>query len=740
MKSGLRLAWLSCRQLLPVGLLVLAPAPAAAETAQNPETAGGTEYVRLESVDAAAAVDLSGEEAEIPSPTLFSSVLVEQSNDSLPNVTLPDVELAAIEPLVVESSGADADLLGVDLSGIELAEAASDTAIASESIAQETVLEEPDASDADAAVTGEEDAVLDDASGDSPDTSSDPEAAATEETSDAEADDAAEADAEAGETADEEIVEESSESDEDEPEDELTAAEVRRRQLLIEGDRLFLQGDYAAAEQRYREAKDAFEEGTVVERADPVSDPDLLSPAGQVYWREYLAGAETELETRIFIPLELLTEEHPEFVPGHIEYAQRLRGADRTSEALATLERATSLYPNSAELAVARVNALAESEEWLQAAIAARQFALLNPDDPLSSELETRSEEYQDRFRRRLRGRLTRNAIGNAITGALGFALTGNIFGPLSAIETTVLLIRGESAVGESIANRAARELDLIEDEEVVAYVNDMGQELAALAGRGEFEYEFYVVAEDELNAFALPGGKIFVNAGAITRTETGAEFAGLLAHELSHAVLSHGFQLVTGGNLTANVLQFVPYGGLATNLAVLRYSRDMERQADALGTQILASSPYAADGMHALMQTLYEETEHRGRFDWLSTHPDVPERIENIETLIIHNGYNRFAFEGIERHLEIRARVEQLLQEDEKIDTDLEGEPDEEVDTGTDQNSDDESETEPDSSPNPGTGFDADLGGLEPFPPASTVNFPHGNPALDPTENSLLE
>ncbi|MEM7770180.1 MAG: M48 family metalloprotease [Cyanobacteria bacterium P01_A01_bin.37] len=460
-----------------------------------------------------------------------------------------------------------------------------------------------------------------------------------------------------------------------EGEEEISAEVAHWQQLLMEGDRFFLQGDYLAAEQRYQEAKDPEnEDADPIDRPEAYVDPDLLPPAGRVYWREYQTGLETGLETRIYIPLGLLAEEYPEFIPGQVEYALLLSESDdeeAKQKAIERLEQGTALFPDNAELARARVDFLAQEEQWLQAAIAARQFTILNPEAPELPDFQVDADEYQRRFRSRLRGRLTRNAIGSALTGALGVALTGNPFGAFSAIETTVLMLRGESAVGRSIANQAVEELDLIEDDEVVAYVNEIGQELASLSGRDEFEYEFYVVEESDLNAFALPGGKVFVNAGAILKANTEAEFAGLLAHELAHAVLSHGFQLVTRGNLTANVLQFVPYGGYVTNLAVLSYSRSMERQADALGTQLLSNSDYAADGLHRLMITLNEESDRRSLFDWLSTHPDTPERIRNIDRLIDNNGYNRYAFEGIERHLHIQERVEQLLREADKLDDD---------------------------------------------------------------------
>ncbi len=472
-----------------------------------------------------------------------------------------------------------------------------------------------------------------------------------------------------------EIASDEDGSDEDGSDEDGSDEYLRWQQLLMEGDRLFLQGRYLDAEARYQEAKDPEDDDPdPIERPEAFTDPALLSTAGQVYWREYQAGLEAGMDTRIQVPLELLTQEFPEFIPAQIDYALLLSESEddeAKQEAIELLEQGTALFPDHAALARTRVDFLAAEEEWLQAAIAARQFAVLNPEAPEREEFEAAADEYQRKFRSRLRGQLTRNAIGNAIMGGVGFALTGNLFGPFSALETTVMMLRGESAIGESIANRAAEELDLIEHEEVVSYVNDIGQELASLAGRDEFEYEFYVVEEDDLNAFALPGGKVFVNAGAILSTETEAELAGLVAHELAHAVLSHGFQMMTSGNLTANVLQLLPYGGYVANLAVLRYSRGMERQADRLGTQLLANSHYAADGLHRLMITLHEEGDRQGRFDWLSTHPDTPERIRNLDRLIDENGYNRYAFEGIERHLQVRERVEQLLREADKLDDD---------------------------------------------------------------------
>lgn len=466
-----------------------------------------------------------------------------------------------------------------------------------------------------------------------------------------------------------EPVEESS-NDTDKPapepdEVELSPAEQERLRLLTEADRLWQQGQYADAELLYRKVKHPGQAIAVRDRPSALFDPALLSPAGQVYWREAEAGQAQNLLTRVLVPLQLLTSQFPEFIPGQIRYAEVLLQQEddaQTEQALLALEQATTLYPDQAELMRLRVDALAAHEQFLEASIAARQFAVLNADDAAASDFTLLADEHLDDYQDRLRSRLTTTAIANALTGALGFALTGNLFGPLSAIQTSVVLLRGEEAVGESIAADAAEQLPLLPDPEVVAYVNQIGQRLAAATGRTEFEYEFYVVADAELNAFALPGGKVFVNAGAIAQTNSEAELAGLLAHELAHAVLSHGFQMVTQGNLTANLLQFIPYGGIATDLAVLSYSRDMERQADALATRLLATSGYAADGLRNLMMTPLGEQNEDYPLEWLSTHPDTAERIRNIETQIADNGYNPYAFEGVEQHWQMRRRVEQVL------------------------------------------------------------------------------
>jgi predicted Zn-dependent protease len=448
--------------------------------------------------------------------------------------------------------------------------------------------------------------------------------------------------------------------------------EIARYQKLLEADKLYLEGNKAAAEKIYRQVKAPFTSTPEPpERPQAIVDAAQLPPAGRVYWREAEAGLAQKLATRTLVPLRLLVEQYPQFIPGHIKLAAALKqfvgvgdaAEERTKGALQILERAATMYPDQPDLVRAKVTALADNKKWMEASLAARQYSILYSDRPEAQEFAQLAEENLKRYKNHVRGEIRGNAIANIITGALGYAVTGSLFGPFSALDSAILLLRGEEAVGESVAKQAKRQLKLVEDEEVVAYVNELGQKLAKVAGRDDFKYKFYVVLDEDLNAFALPGGKIFINAGALVKTNSEAELAGLLAHELSHVVLSHGFQLVTQGNLLANVTQYLPLGGTVANMFTLNYSRDMERQADTLGTRILASSGYAADGLRNLMVTLSKQDKNPFP-SWMSSHPATEERIRYIENLIQQNRYNRFAFEGVGRHGEIRSKVKKILQE----------------------------------------------------------------------------
>ena len=408
----------------------------------------------------------------------------------------------------------------------------------------------------------------------------------------------------------------------------LTEAERIRRKILIQGDAAYKKGKFAEAEALYRQAKD---ESWLLPRQfaklppEPFTDEALLSAGGGVYWREAQARLAGDRPSPATVVLELLTENEPNFIPGQIAYANALYAQEMPAEANAVLEAALTTYPDQVELLLAQVDLMMRQEQWLEAAIASRQFVALNPEHPETQNQETLAAENLNRFQRKTRSDIRTNAITNAFTGIVGYALTGGIYGPITAASSAITLLQGENAIGEQYANSIRRQLPMAQSPKVTSYVRELGQELSAVTGRSDLDYNFYVILDPNLNAFALPGGKIFVNAGAILKTDSTAELAGLLSHELSHSVLSHGFQIATSSNLSSSIAQYLPYGGLINNVFLSGYSRQMERQADIVGTQILAAGGYAADGVYNIMVTLNEEAQAGPQSACMDSQPSKP-------------------------------------------------------------------------------------------------------------------
>lgn len=202
--------------------------------------------------------------------------------------------------------------------------------------------------------------------------------------------------------------------------------------------------------------------------------------------------------------------------------------------------------------------------------------------------------------------------------------------------------------IGAQSAAEAERQLPLLQDREVEQYVNNIGQRLAKNAGGPQFQYRFRVVNASDINAFALPGGFIYLNRGIIDNAKNEGEVAGVLAHEIAHSALRHGthqaskayaaqagLQILGGllggkvGGNTAQILNTV--GGVGMNALFLKFSRELETQADIRGAQILAASGYSPLDMVGFFNTLAKVDTSR-KTTWLSHHPAPPDRIARIE------------------------------------------------------------------------------------------------------------
>jgi predicted Zn-dependent protease len=435
---------------------------------------------------------------------------------------------------------------------------------------------------------------------------------------------------------------------------------------LTEADQLYLAGNTTEAEKLYKQCKPAGASTAATFFPEPIEDAAQLSPAAQVYWREAQEGLDKGQKDRAMVALNLLVKESPEFVPAYGLMASALQDAEDSEEALALLEQAATLFPHDASIANARIVALQSADRPLESSIAARLFAMVNPEHAEVNNFEKIADDDLGRFQGALRSQyLTQTGLG----------IIGSIFlGGGNALENTLnpqtlqaiqLVVEGESTSGRRFAAEVTADAQandtLFEDPVVAEYVNKIGQDIAALMGRDEFEYEFSVIEDDAINAFALPGGKVFINTGAIMAANSEAELAGLIAHEVSHAVLSHGYQSLATNSLLSATQNVLPAGGTLLGLVSLGSSRQHEQQSDILGTRAVANAGYAADGLHNFLIALSEETGDRPP-EYASTHPAPESRLAYLEALIDQNGYNRFGYEGVARHQEIQQRIQETL------------------------------------------------------------------------------
>jgi hypothetical protein len=204
--------------------------------------------------------------------------------------------------------------------------------------------------------------------------------------------------------------------------------------------------------------------------------------------------------------------------------------------------------------------------------------------------------------------------------------------------------------LGQEAAEEVRREYPIINDERLDSYLDELGRRLVAVAppelNNPAFEYSFTPVNLKDINAFALPGGPMFVNRGMFDAAATEGEVVGVMAHELAHVLLRHGtanatkaqgFQLgalagaiagaVIGGGWGEAIAQGSQFG-LGTWL--LKYSREYEKQADLLGSQLMARAGYDPRDLAHMFETIQKEG-NGAPPQWLSSHPNPGNRSQYI-------------------------------------------------------------------------------------------------------------
>ncbi|MDW7680116.1 MAG: M48 family metalloprotease, partial [bacterium] len=178
-------------------------------------------------------------------------------------------------------------------------------------------------------------------------------------------------------------------------------------------------------------------------------------------------------------------------------------------------------------------------------------------------------------------------------------------------------------------------------------YLNNLGQSMAKLSHRPNLQWQFKLLDSPVINAFAVPGGFIYLTRGILAYLNNEAELAGVIGHEIGHVTARHSAKtyskamlaqlgIEVGGLLSDTFREYAGIAQFGVGMLFLKFSRDDERQADALGVEYSAKAGYDADYMANFFNTLerlYPESAQSGLPAWFSTHPNPPDRIKAIQS-----------------------------------------------------------------------------------------------------------
>lgn len=223
-----------------------------------------------------------------------------------------------------------------------------------------------------------------------------------------------------------------------------------------------------------------------------------------------------------------------------------------------------------------------------------------------------------------------------------------------------------EIAMGREADRQIVDQLGLYPDEELQAYVNRVGQELAAQSERPDLPWSFRVVDDTSVNAFALPGGFIYLTRGILAHFDNEAQMASVLGHEIGHVTGRHSVEQISkaqlaqiglgvGAILEPEVANYADLAQTGLQLLFLKYGRDAEREADSLGLRYMGREGYAVGEMPEVFNLLDRvgEAAGAGRVPgWLSTHPPPANRRERIAAEIAEAGLPAQGEVDAERYL----------------------------------------------------------------------------------------
>ncbi len=229
----------------------------------------------------------------------------------------------------------------------------------------------------------------------------------------------------------------------------------------------------------------------------------------------------------------------------------------------------------------------------------------------------------------------------------LAMSLSASCF---SLSKVNLISTAQEQDMGKQFSQEVEKEVKLIQDPSVVSYVDGLGQRLVRHSQRSDIPYHIKVVDTDEVNAFALPGGYLYVNRALIETAENEAELAGVMGHEIGHVVGRHGAKQLTkqiglqallgavGGQNPGLARQVASeVAGVGAGMTLLKYGREAESEADGYAVQETYDAGIDPAGMATFFEKLIalHEQEPSGVARLFATHPPTQERIAHVRGLI---------------------------------------------------------------------------------------------------------
>jgi predicted Zn-dependent protease len=247
-------------------------------------------------------------------------------------------------------------------------------------------------------------------------------------------------------------------------------------------------------------------------------------------------------------------------------------------------------------------------------------------------------------------------AVVIALVAVIGYC-SRKVFNPVTGEDQYIsLTMDDEIALGLQAAPEMAAQFGGLDpDPQMQALVDEIGSRIISRSSASEmdYQYEFHVLNDPEtVNAFALPGGQIFITEGLLTRLENEDQIAGVLGHEVGHVVARHGAEHLAKAGLLQGITGAVIVGAydpenptasqasaamaaMVGQLISLKYGRDDELESDRLGVRFLFESGYDPRAMIGVMEILAEASGGGQSVEFFQTHPNPERRIERIEEAI---------------------------------------------------------------------------------------------------------